>query len=799
MYQLIHYASFKDIRENDVRLELYKDTQQDVTASELVISSGAVTIDYNGEDDVFKPLKLSGCKVNILTPDILNELYSGKANEITLKVFRNDCLFWFGYLTPNIYSSDYIDEQNALTLEFVDTISILEHNKYEVTKNQIFSFWQIISKIFDRVDNEKVVNTIYLHKSLKVNDSFDLLNQLFITSRNFFDEENEPDTCKSVIEEITRFLGMNLIQFEDKYIFIDYDAYKSDSNNLFIKYDRTTNEVVEASLPVNLIDINSNIHEANASISLAGIYNKITVIASNNPIGQLMPELIDNEDLINQNNDPNKYYELSETIKEGNEDKEYILLSSFFKSQDNWTYLPASTGGAWGIGGEAVDEITPNNIYHLNACAFWQRCDFYKIEDGEPSSFKWSDFLTFYNSSFGDNAYLTLKKKTQMLFKEGYFILNLSYKMSKYPYAHNIKKTSDDKFFNNKYNDGFDNTMIPCRLAVGDYYYDGENFVPYQEYYDKVNRGYYKVVLGPVSISGAQWFRYTDEYGYLRYISQSEYDGLPEGIEKESGGYDNINRVYYFTNDNQERVCVTEEYNNECYLFDRFYLVHENHIDDKIFDDEKSLNNSVSYKMNLKDSEDGVAIKLPLSTVLQGDIVFQLFKPNHLGVQPCWATEGASEYCNAFHFSRLFLKYTTDKENIDLFSGDKAETDIKYENVINSDYVSELDDIELKVNTYNKESGSHSFVATKINDRLDYIEELYNIHTGETRSQEEHIVNKYFNYYSSPKFKYENSLKDIGITPLDILFENTMNKRFVIQSITYKLSDCSVDVNLSEV
>jgi hypothetical protein len=175
---------------------------------------------------------------------------------------------------------------------------------------------------------------------------------------------------------------------------------------------------------------------------------------------------------------------------------------------------------------------------------------------------------------------------------------------------------------------------------------------------------------------------------------------LPSGKVKYSGDAEQ-NDMHYFTNDSGEKVFTTTEYYYECLLQDRFFLVHKNNEGDKIFDTDKKLTNTVSYKMNLIDSEDGIAIPLPANIVLTGEITFELFKPNHLNIQPQQATSGASDYCYAFHFSDIMLKYTTDKYSIDLFSGKKYELDQKYENIIDDDNVTEFDDIELRVNTFN--------------------------------------------------------------------------------------------------
>jgi len=798
MYKKIYYADFKDLDNNNIKLEIYKNTDNNVTASELILDSDAISIDYQGDDDVFYPLKCSGCKVSILTKTLLTDLYSGKANEIYCKVFRNGSLFWFGYITPNIYNSDYVDEYNKLELEFIDVISNLDNYNYTYINGAqaISSFYEIIMHILGKLDTDQVITRVYLHKTKKLNSSFDLLNNMFINERNFFDEDDEAEKCKDVLEYIASYLGMTLLQFEDKLYLLDYEAFKS-NNTAFLTYNRTNTNTGNVTISQPTLNINSNVFEANGSISLNDIYNKIVVIGNNNPIDDVIPELFDEDDLINQNENPNKYWETQETIDNVN----YTLLTAYFKSQNNWKYMKAKNGILSEM--EIGDEITSDNVNNINQGVWWQKVDSYKNSDGEPSSLSWKEYLTFFaRTSFSwtpyDEVYLELNNDNLMLFKGGYFIMNLTYKMSKYPTAHEPKKTGDDKYFKNKYNTGFTDTWIPCRLAIGDHYYDGEQFLPYTNYYNKVSRGYYKNVSGAAHYSGQKWFCYVDSYGYRRFVTQSEYNALPSSTEKYSD-YCITNDMHYFTNDAGDKVFTTTEYYYECLLQDRFFLVHINKEDDKIFDEEKKLTNTVSYKMNLVDSEDGVAIPIPSDLILHGKMTFQLYKPNHLCDQPCWATSDGSDWCYGFHFSDLVFKYTTDKYAVDLFSGKRYELDQKYENEIDTDNVTEFDDIELRINTYNAHAGSYSYVISKNSDDYDYVNQITNTNTDESAISEEHIINKYSSYYSVPKFIYSNTLRGATqITPFTKYHENTLNKNFIGNSLTYNLATNSIDISSNE-
>lgn len=802
MKRLFYYSKFKDVAENSIRIEIYKDSDTEVSATELLLSADTAQIECDA-DSLFSPIKVSELTLNVLTKDVLKELYTAKANEVSAKVFRNGVLFWFGYLSPNIYSSDYTDETNLLSLEFVDTLSQLDYFKYRYidvaeNKSYIRSFYDIVINILDRIDSEKVINEIYLSNSIQVSGSNDVLGKMMIQERNFFDESDEADTCKNVLSEIIKYLSMTMIQYENKYLILDYDAIKS-GNNKYIKYNRATgaNEVV--TLPANEIIMNKNIYEANATISLGEVYNKIVVIGNNNPISNLIPDLLDDEDLENQNEDKNKYYEKTETIN----DEDYTLVSAYFKSKNNWIVDTPINGKK-----EEMAEITLDNVTDIYQGSFFQKVANYKNKDGEPSSLRWTAYLTMkggaerslthsYGSGFKPK--LTAKKHGGSIFKGGYLIANIRYKYSIHLQANSCLTEPMQTYKTGSYVFPFVENLFPCHLSIGDKWFDGEIWQDKQVYQDKINRDYYKKVLGPATFLNAHWYYYIDEYGYKRFVTKSEYNNLPASLKKYDGGYEDNNLVYYYTDENKGTIYTTQEFFYECLLKDKFFLVHKNYDGDRIFGVEKELTNTVSYKLNLIDSEDGVIIPISDKQIIEGSLNFEIWTPLDLGKVPQVQQHEEQNYCNAIHISDLSLKYTTDKYAIDIFSKEKYDADIKFENVVNEDYVNDFEDLELQVNTYSEKAGSYSYVIERVGESYDYIGNILNLNTRDRLKQEEHIVTKYYNYFSSPKYIYSNTLNNVGIKPYSLLFENTLGKNFFLNKWVINLGDNSIEVTANEV
>lgn len=696
-YQLRYYSNFSSSDGHNYTVNIYKDSEDIITSSELVLSSDAVTVTYES-DDIFQPLKQSGCTVNILTSNILSDIFTGKINDVAVEILKDGILFWYGYATPNIYSSEFESDLDLLSLECIDVISQLENVKFQESENAINTFYNVISNALSKIDINRKIRYIYLHKVLSVEAQTNILQSLYIQERNFFDEEKEPQTYKSVIEDIIRYLGLTMTQFGDGFYMLDYSSISSNSN--FIKYDLTTGLFEEINIvnPIRTIG-EIGVFSANATISMGNVYNKIKIIANNNPINDILPGLFD--DLANQNNDPNKSYNLdSYNLSEVNS-----LHVAYFNS-NGW-----NVNGVWGLRAtEPYAEVTPAIFQETSPYlgSFFQKMASYRKEDGVPSSLNWTDYLTqFHSQTAGYDKSIWFTKKSQ-IFKDGYFIIDLEYMLSRSPYP--LLKEYVDK--DTKFIGTFKDTKFRTKLQIGSYYFNGK-----------------------------EW------------------------------------------------------QTTECY----FFMCRKNKLDEQIFNTPNNLTNQVSYEDDLVDSGDGVLIPLPKNIVIYGDLSFTLYSMEYLG-GPMSDIGGHSDtarvtvpYC---HISDFKFIYTTKDTNLDIFNKDDFDPDVLYENVIDDGFVAELEDMEMKVNTYSDKAGSYSYVLTKTNDTYSFVEGITK--QGISDKMEHHNIERYHSHYSVPKLIYQNSLNSNGINPYSLIKFVSINKVMVINSMIYNLSAGSCDINLTE-
>ena len=162
---------------------------------------------------------------------------------------------------------------------------------------------------------------------------------------------------------------------------------------------------------------------------------------------------------------------------------------------------------------------------------------------------------------------------------------------------------------------------------------------------------------------------------------------------------------------------------------------------------------------------DGFVCRLPDNEVLFGDLEFTIYAP-------AITTNISGEHFTSVglrDFSFGYNKYTTDGEDTD--------TDRIYENVINENYINQLDDIEFKISSYNNDGACYSKVLlgdTYLTDNL------YNGITLGNARLENFLIRRIINHYESTKYLLTLELKKGDIKPFTTLTDsNTAGKKYI--------------------
>lgn len=277
MMNLRYYSSYNDVNNKLITINIYKEGYEG-TAEKFTLAADPVTINYEC-DDVFKPIKYSGCTIRLVTPKILEDLYTGKVTDVYIEILKDDKLFWRGYNTPNIYNQEWVTDLDATSIEGIDTISALQYFDFEYSeygKDNLIDFFSIIKRGLG-VTNKGAFKLSF-RSQLDYNNET-LLNGLKLMERNFFDESETPMKWNEVLEHIMRFLNCTLVQWEDKYLISDNEsAYKEEVKC----FEYNSNNPIS---PISFVTSNFNpkhykVGENASTVSYGDVYNQVNVIGN---------------------------------------------------------------------------------------------------------------------------------------------------------------------------------------------------------------------------------------------------------------------------------------------------------------------------------------------------------------------------------------------------------------------------------------------------------------------------------------------------------------------------------------
>lgn len=213
-------------------------------------------------------------------------------------------------------------------------------------------------------------------------------------------------------------------------------------------------------------------------------------------------------------------------------------------------------------------------------------------------------------------------------------------------------------------------------------------------------------------------------------------------------------------------------------------MINDNGQTDHYVNQNFSIKNNIDYKMGL--DEEGYAIPMPEpSRVVAGKPTFTLYSPKKVD----------DDYrCDVVFLSNFDIIAKTPN-----FSDDK-DSDTIYENVINDDFVNEMEEVELDIATWdNKECNFSSAAVIQGDGSFIWLDKVrMKANPQEDKRLEEHLVTRLVNQYSTPNVILELNLKN-GMPCYSLASESNFDgKLFIIDSSSINYASNKQTVKLIE-
>ena len=708
----------------------------DSEITEIKLSFNNPVVITTDSDGLFAPIKSSSCTITILVDEFIPDLYSPENQGIYIQVknITDNEIIWQGWNTPCSYSQPYAKSLDNLEIEAVSCLSTLQNIKYDQVSNTktIKTVHEILYNIFQK--------TGYSGSLYYMNDSLGTsLSELKLQESNFFDDDGEAWSCYEIIEQICLFMGWSAIPFGNNIYLIDYETLlKSDNITEWRKIINSTTSQVSI-LNNNLITISKDSYAgSDTNISLDEVYNKISLNDSIYEIEEITTDIwdTDNKQLINvarttlgtsrfihyHKGEEEKAWQVYWTKyifnQNANWKERYYSVDNFTEVEwyqngiENNNYGPCDWVNGWGNTINAMPE------------RYWIFDDYASL----TSSVDAKEIIAFNEIT---------KRKAQSFNSENditnYFTHVYNCPVLEYTFPEEIQWKSYDgaSFICFKGDLWWQCDWSKTEVWLDDFFvvypYDGIETIAgeYNKYERNPNNADFnkgwpmlkaKLQIGNKYWNGSQWTTTEttfDIYYHKEMMSSS-------GNDKEVLSYGAWQHPVYNTT-------VTSNQMNFINI-DKTKLI----------------------------GEDCLAI--PINESVYGKLKFTLYPPKQAYVISLWADFDITQLCPVVYMKDFELTYKFIPDNYNLINIDEydSDSDIIYTNVINENYVTEFDEIELKVNTAAENKPiSRSYI---MDSSSDYIVNLTK--NGVTKRQEHNLVNMYYDHFNSPKKIYECTIHD---------------------------------------
>ena len=725
----------------------------------VTLGATPLTTQMRGDSgNIYAPVKCSGATVSIVTDGYLLDIYSPKAQGTKVEVSDEAGIVWTGYATPNLYDMGFSKPKEEISVECVDALSTLEHVKYFAPVRQIRSLAEILKTVIGECH---AYNVIYVSAATRLPWSVQpFLDEVYISESCFFGEkeagESDEDvawSCKEVLEEICRFMGVTAIADGEAVWLIDYDAIKA-GDPAYTVYSLDDEVHTVPATPEKTIT-GTDYAATGAKLSIGDVYNKVTVATDLTTFDSLMPEIFDDATLENItssaqptiNVDKKRFGYISWIYqgKSGNletlvdrgavgrkANSWFFVASQYFRSPHITTYPQTATCG-WDfvqqnygciVKKEFVKDISDTLA---DEAAAMTAQDYIKWASSEVSHLSFTNSIMcfvrggakpkYYAGSATDtvgSSYYDLHHRDDVM-----FTISAPGGARFFGGPHAYILISGNVVLSHNDNDAYDK---------GSFNFD-------QKKYRSTIRGKWEYIYARLECGGQYW----------------------NGDAWQSSPCDF--RLYFDNADNKKTYeCIYKGL---------------------------PIRNTVRWWWGI--DREGTAIPVPEGKLLTGEINFTLYSPMQ---QYDDAQVGSGQDDGRSYW--LWLKDFAIQAVIGNPDYQDLKSDTAYTNVIDSSYVTEMDDITLRICSYDGKSPSYNAVAYKSLGEYHFVEATQNTAlaageadwqgSGQGMRQEEHLIYRLVNQYSTPGLILELPLKG-GLKPYGLIRDTVFSDLvFIIDS-----------------
>lgn len=229
MKQLQYYANFYAADDTLYRIEIYKESADQLTAEEVELVADGATVEWGEAKKLEDPVQGSSATLRLLSvrDRQFYDLYAVDYGEVELRIYRNGAIYWIGTLDPELFEEPYAYADNYVTeITFAD-LAMLEYRYWE--RHGLTSIREIVAECLSVAGLQdlpirEIVSTECEAPYEEAVSPF----ECYIDADNFFDEDGDAMTLREVLEEVLRPFALRLLQKGGEIVVFDLHALYSE-------------------------------------------------------------------------------------------------------------------------------------------------------------------------------------------------------------------------------------------------------------------------------------------------------------------------------------------------------------------------------------------------------------------------------------------------------------------------------------------------------------------------------------------------------------------------------------------
>lgn len=704
---MIYNGYFRDREDSKYTVRIT--TANGSTAREITLSGTPFVTEMDESDNtIYTPAKYQTATVEAISDNYMFDVYSGKAQDTKVELYKDSELQWTGYATPNLYDVGFEKRREVIQIECQDALSTLQYFPYRQTDKKVRTFLYIINKLLAVCKSYK---TFYVSDNTQLSSTSDscIFKELYISEQNFFDDKDKDETdddvawkCDEVFEEICQYLGLTAIADKDSVYFIDYDAIKKGNNSYWrfnVGEETGTKVNVSFGKKITAIDYSAS----GATLSMGKVYNKATVKAELNDFDNILPDMYDtainvtaasDSTLISSDNINNGMYGEVVQSRLGDKDNNnmIIMIDRIYNPQKKKygdynlvavKYFNSPNYKLYKYNGtkDVTDSVTSLNYTNTKSMHGTTIAKFF-VKKLDKTYSSWDIMISdLINKRITLDDWMAKNEISNISFSNYIMMLNpdtnhiSNADIEKYPYFQTTVTNTTALF-------GGNNAYL---IISGNYYYHYFVDDPYPI---------------PQSEADIREGRFAMDAGQTYLLCRLQWGNLYWNGTEWTATKSTFKLPYLLDNasESERRADATMFKNNQ-------------------------FCNTVNWRIGT--SESGYAIKAPSDYIISGLPILTVFKPFDPNYHSSKSGDNKGQY---YKHSVVFLKDFEIKAIIgDPTFSNKNDTDTEYSLNIDANYVKELEDISFKINTWDNKKPNYSCVAYKDkNGKFQFLDKTYN-------------------------------------------------------------------------